>query len=90
MIFESINRSSTNQVILLWYFEQQSFMVPVIGKKDIYVVLVAQIEAAVRRPRSVKDMQSPLFDLHAHGLQLVFMALPLVRYREQNRAREET
>lgn len=57
-------------------------MVTVVGEKDVYAVLSAQTEAAVRRPRSVKDLQPPLFHLHAHWLQLLFMARPLVGCRE--------
>lgn len=55
---------------------------PVVGEKDIEVVLVAQTEAAVNGPRSVIDLQPPLLiDLHADGMQRFFMTLPLVGWR---------
>ena len=60
----------------------------VIGEKDIEVVLVAQIEAAVSGPRSVKDLHPSLLDVHTDWVQLFSVALPLVCWRgkaERNR-----
>ena len=57
-------------------------MVAVAGEKDLEVVLVAQIEAAVDGPGSVEDLQPPLLvELHADRMQRFFMALPLIGWR---------
>lgn len=51
----------------------------VVGEKDIEVVLVAQVEAAISGPRSIVDLQHPsLIDFHTDRMQRFFMALPLI------------
>lgn len=59
-------------------------MVTVVGEKDIQEVLIAQIEAALSGPRSVKDLQPPLLiDLDTDRMQRFFMAMPLIGWRAQ-------
>lgn len=60
-------------------------MATVIGEEDLKVVLVAQIEAAMSGPRSVKDVQPPLLiDLHADGMQRLSTAQPLIGWRAKS------
>lgn len=65
-------------------------MVTVVGEKNLKVVLVAQVEAAMSGPRSVNDVQPPLLiDLHADGMQRLSMAQPLIGWRAKSEGEKD-
>ena len=47
---DSLLFPATHQVVLFWYFEQQSFMVMIIRQEDVQVALVTQIKGAESGP----------------------------------------